>query len=127
MPTIYVIEDDDLMAECIARACRRTLTPAPTVKTFSDVLAAIQSIDADSPRLIFLDILLTGPDGFTFLNELASYQDTARIPVIIVSSLDFCGQDLSPYGVVATLDKSTMRPQDIQRLARRYLGATYVH
>ena len=44
--------------------------------------------------MIFLDILLTGPDGFTFLNELISYSDTAKIPIVIVSSLDFSGKDL---------------------------------
>ena len=31
---------------------------------------------------IFLDILLPGADGFTFLNELTSYPDTAKIPII---------------------------------------------
>ena len=67
-----------------------------------------------------MDILLTGPDGFTFLNELVSYTDTAKIPVVVVSSLDFSKHDLSVYGVVGILDKVTMLPQEITGYVREY-------
>ena len=70
--------------------------------------------------MIFLDILLDGPDGFTFLNELVSYTDTAKIPVVIISSLDLSDKDLSVYGVVGVLDKAEMVPKDIKRYARQY-------
>jgi len=112
---IYIIEDDEIMAECIARACKEG-----EVKIFPDAIAAMDAISSEIPDLIFLDVLLTGPDGFTFLNELASYQDTAKIPIVIVSSLDFKGQDLSAYGVVGILDKSTMTPKDMEEYVKRY-------
>ena len=114
---IYIIEDEEIMAECIAQAC----APAPT-KIFGNAIAAMNHLATatENPQLIFLDILLTGPDGFTFLNELVSYQDTAKIPVVVVSTLDFTEQDLSVYGVVGKLNKTTMRPQDIRRYARTY-------
>ena len=73
-------------------------------------------------KLIFLDIMLDGPDGFTFLNELVSYTDTAKIPIVIVSSLDFDNVDLSIYGVVGVLNKDTMVPEDIKRYAKEYCG-----
>ena len=41
-------------------------------------------------------------------------QDTARIPVVLISSLDFSNRNLSHYGVVQVLQKSTMTPEDIQ-------------
>lgn len=112
--SIYIIEDDPEFAECLARYC-----DCPT-RIFSDVLEAISALDSDFPCLIFLDILLTGPDGFTLLNELASYEDTARIPIVIVSSLDFSGKDLSSYGVVATLKKEELTPKEIKKYATRY-------
>lgn len=112
---IYIIEDDEIMAECIARACKEEKT-----KIFSNAIAAMDAISNKIPNLILLDILLTGPDGFTFLNELASYQDTAKIPIVIISSLDFRSQDLSNYGVVGALDKATMIPEDIEKYAKRY-------
>ena len=116
---IYVIDDDEIMAGCIAGACK----DIDKVKIFSNAIEAVQNIGkSDIPKLIFLDILLDGPDGFTLLNELASYADTGCVPVVIVSSLDFAGHDLENYGVVGILDKSTMTPDDIKQYAEKYCG-----
>lgn len=113
--SVFVIDDDKIMAECIA------LAAGEDALMFSNAIEAVNEIsDGVVPELIFLDVLLDGPDGFTFLNELASYTDTARIPVVLVSSLDFSGQDLSSYGVVGVLDKSKMKPEDIKRYVKEY-------
>ena len=113
---IFVIDDDEIMAECIARACKNF-----EVKKFGDAITAMEAIsDGEIPELIFLDILLTGPDGFTFLNELISYDDTAKIPVVVVSSLDFSKRDLKVYGVVGTLVKDKMLPREILAYAEEY-------
>ena len=72
--------------------------------------------------MIFLDILLDGPDGFTFLNEMRSYEDLSRVPVVIMSSLNFAGRDLSAYGVVGYLNKSEMTPADVVEYVERYCG-----
>ena len=115
---IYVIEDDKLMADCIISAVQSV--SKVEVKHFSDVVTAVQALENGVPDLIFLDILLTGPDGFTFLNELVSYSDTARIPVVIASSLDFGDKDLSGYGVVGVLSKEKMIPEDIKKYVGEY-------
>ena len=111
---IYIIDDDDIMAECIARA-----VDAPA-RIFSNAIEAINAIDDEFPDLIFLDILLDGPDGFTFLNELASYQDTAKIPIVIVTSLDLSGRNLEQYGVVGILSKDDMTPKEIKAYVDQY-------
>ena len=111
---IFVIDDDLLMAKCIANATKK-----PT-RIFSNAIEAMNALDEEMPSLIYLDILLTGPDGFTFLNELISYSDTAKIPVVIVSSLDFSDKDLSTYGVVGILSKDSMTPLEIKRYADDY-------
>ena len=113
---IFIIDDDEIMAECIAKAC----TPAK-VQWFSNAIEAMSVIaQGITPRLIFLDVLLDGPDGFTFLNELVSYQDTAKIPIVIISSLNLNKQDFTDYGVVGVLDKSTMDPKEIKQYATQY-------
>ncbi|MBR3220520.1 response regulator [Candidatus Saccharibacteria bacterium] len=112
---IFIIEDDEIMAECVANA----VAPIPT-KIFSNGVDAVAALDEQLPKLIFLDILLDGPDGFTFLNELASYSDTNKIPIVIISSLDFSGQDLASYGVVGILDKTKMVPKEIKSYAQRF-------
>ena len=112
---IYVIDDDSDMAECIARACN------VQVRIFSNAIDAMNAIsDGELPTLIFLDILLDGPDGFTFLNELVSYDDTNKIPSVVVSSLDYKKENLSQYGVVGFLNKDTMMPQEILSYAKQY-------
>lgn len=66
--TIFIIEDDPLMAECISRAASRTLVSSknnssansPTIKIFSDAISAINALSGRLPDLIILDILLNG-------------------------------------------------------------------
>ena len=112
---IFIIDDDEIMAECIKNAV------GVEAKIFTDAYAAMAAIvDGELPEMIFLDILLDGPDGFTFLNELVSYTDTAKIPVVIISSLDFSDKDLSMYGVVGVLDKAEMVPKDIKDYVGQY-------
>lgn len=113
---IYIIDDDEIMCECIARACGEDVE----MRKFSNAYDAMNAVDEKVPDLIFLDILLDGADGFTFLNELASYTDTAKIPVVLVSSLSFEGQDLTGYGVVGVLDKAKMVPEEILGYVKKY-------
>lgn len=113
---IYVVDDDVVMAKCIARACGKR-----EVKVFGNAIEVMGAIsNGELPELMFLDILLTGPDGFTLLNEMVSYTDTAQIPVILVTSLDMGGRDLSKYGVVGLLEKETMKPEDVRYYAEKY-------
>ena len=112
---IFVIDDDKDMAACIKRACRKESI------IFTNAIDAMSEIASGTiPDLIFLDILLDGPDGFTFLNELVSYSDTAKIPVVVTTSLDLSRQNLSSYGVVAILHEDTMLPKDIKKYADEY-------
>lgn len=112
---IFVIDDDEIMAECVAMACKKE------VKVFTNAIEAMNAIsDGELPELIFLDVLLDGPDGFTFLNELVSYDDTVKIPIVIVSSLDLRGRNLLEYGVVGVLNKEKMKPQEICDYVQQY-------
>ena len=117
---IYIIDDDEIMSECVARACG----PEAEVRRFSNAIEAMSAMSGENgtkiPKLIFLDILLDGPDGFTLLNELVSYTDTAMIPIVIVSSINFHGRDLTEYGVVGVLDKAKMMPEEILRYVQKY-------
>lgn len=112
---IFVVDDDEVMAECVANATGQD------VMVFSNGISAMEEIANDKiPDLIFLDILLDGPDGFTFLNELVSYGDTVKIPVVVVTSLEIKKKDLSMYGIVGILNKDTMKPKDIRKYVEQY-------
>lgn len=114
---IYIIDDDNDFAECIARMVRTFCNDE--VRIFTNAIEAISATNEEMPKLIFLDILLDGPDGFTFLNELMSYSDTEKIPVAIMSSLKF-KERLNEYGVVAVLDKAEMVPDGVKEIVEKY-------
>ncbi len=120
MTKIYIIEDEPIMADVIGLAAQTTQIPTlggkteqPVIEVFNDAVSAMNAVREELPDLILLDVLLSGPDGFTFLNEMISYTDTAKIPVILISTLDLSHRNLEHYGVRQTLDKATMTPEDI--------------
>lgn len=118
MALAYIIEDNEIMSELFARY----LNGITETKIFHDAISAISEISDDQPDLIFLDILLTGPDGFTFLNEIVSYEDTGKIPVVIISSLDFQLESLKNYNVVKILNKDTLLPDDLRAVTQEILA-----
>ena len=118
MALAYIIEDNEIMSELFARY----LNGITETKIFHDAISAISEISDDQPDLIFLDILLTGPDGFTFLNEIVSYEDTGKIPVVIISSLDFQLESLKNYNVVKILNKAALLPSDLRAVAQEILA-----
>ncbi len=112
---IFVIDDEEAMAKCIKRAAKKE------TRIFNNAIDAMTEVaNGEMPDLIFLDILLDGPDGFTFLNEMVSYNDTAKVPVVLVTSLELPKVDYGVYGVVGILNKETMTPEDIRGYAKQY-------
>lgn len=107
---IYIVDDDHLMAECLARYLR-----PEEVRIFSNAIDAAANIDEDAPKLIFLDVLLDGPDAFTFLNEIVSYENTAKIPVVIITSLNLEEESLKVYGVKKVLKKESLTPEEVKK------------
>lgn len=116
--TIFIIDDDELFADCIKSAVQKSAQNLE-IKTFKNAIDAMGSLESPLPSLIFLDILLPGADGFTFMNELTSYPDTAQIPIVLVTSLTLPETDLSIYGVRGILNKETMKPEEVTDYVHR--------
>lgn len=112
---IHLIDDDPIFRDIM----RRYLKPH-RVHGFGNSIDAIKKLEDELPDLIFLDLLLDGPDGFTYLNEIASYADTNQIPVVLVSSLYHTLPKMSSYNVIAYLDKTTFTPVDVKKLLARF-------
>ena len=124
---IFIIEDDPILATLFQSNLDKFFHQKNLnyqTRIFSNAIDAISAMPEDclAPRLLILDILLTGPDGFTLLNELASYPDLAKIPVIIVSSLHFSMPILEAYNVKKILNKTTMHPSDLLRAVQEVLS-----
>lgn len=118
---ILIIDDDFLLSKLLANSLR----PEFSVEVANDAYQALSSLEREVPDLIILDILLPALNGLGFLNDLRSYADTAKVPVIICSSIaEGLNQDLMrASGVVKILDKTTMQPSDIKAYAKQALGA----
>lgn len=113
MSLIYIIEDEPIMADCLAAAIAGVAEEPFEYGIFNDAVSAMAAVNERLPDVILLDVMLSGPDGFTFLNEMISYHDTANVPVILISTLDLAHRNLEHYGVVKVLDKAKMTPEDI--------------
>ncbi|TWO99227.1 response regulator [TM7 phylum sp. oral taxon 351] len=112
---IFIIEDDPDFAEIYQKHLVRNFPEIP-VRIFYNAIEANEVFselsEEELPSLIILDILLTGPDGFTLLNELLSYPETSQIPVLLISSLNLGQMSLQAYNVRAILNKETFTPDD---------------
>ena len=120
-PLVYIIEDDEIMSDLLSGYIDDFTSP----KVFHDAYAAIAAIDQETPSAILLDILLTGPDGITFLNEIMSYEETAKIPIIIITSLELNIDKLENYGVVKVFNKATMKPNEIKTFVKNLVGGNH--
>lgn len=123
MSLIYIIEDEPIMADCIASAIMGVAEDPVEIAVFNDGVSAMATMNEKLPDVVLLDVMLTGPDGFAFLNEMISYPDTAKIPVVLISSLDLSRRNLEHYGVKQVLDKAKMTPEDIYAAIKTALSA----
>ena len=105
---IFIIEDDRGWENYYRRILK-----SYELDFFHDGVGAIAAMAEEMPELVILDILLTGPTGFAVLNEMRSYPDLAKVPVIIVTSVSIKDELAKQYGVVEVLDKGKMTPQEL--------------
>ena len=124
---IFIIEDDPDFAEIYQKHLKRNFPEIP-LQIFYNAIEANAAFselsEEELPSLIILDVLLTGPDGFTLLNELLSYPETSQIPVLLISSLNLGQMSLQAYNVRAILNKETFTPADFVNQAQDILKST---
>jgi DNA-binding response OmpR family regulator len=114
MSHVLLIEDEPWLGELYQQLLGRE----HNVTWLRDGYDAMDHIDQKRPDIIVLDILLPWASGIQLLHELVSYDDTAKIPVILFSAAlpeDLDADVLRAYGVVATLDKTAVKPSQVLR------------
>ena len=124
---VFIIEDDPDFAEIYQKHLARNFPEIP-LQIFYNAIEANAAFselrEEELPSLIILDVLLTGPDGFTLLNELLSYPETSQIPVLLISSLNLAKFSLHAYNVRAILNKETFTPADFVNQVQDILKST---
>ena len=113
-----LIVDDDPDARRILTMVMEALGIA--VESAEDGQQALEMINAHTPTLVFLDLMMPVMDGFEVLFRLRSTPITRRIPVIVVSAVSQ-NEMLDLPGVSKVIAKSTMRVSEVQGLIQKYL------
>ena len=80
---IYLLEDDDSIRNFVAYALNNSGMESQGFSTPSDFWAAMAQ---EVPDLVLLDIMLPEEDGLEVLKKLRGRQETAQLPVIILTA-----------------------------------------
>jgi DNA-binding response OmpR family regulator len=81
--TVLVVDDDRPMRAL----CRASLEKAGfQVLEAADGEAALESVKAEPPNLILLDIMMPGISGWEVTSELLANRSTDQIPIIFISA-----------------------------------------
>ena len=113
-PVVYLVEDDEGIRELVLYALE---SAGFSARGFDGGEPFWQVMTQQKPDLVLLDIMLPGEDGLTLLTRLRSTADTARLPVVMLTSktseydkvkgLDLGADDYiaKPFGVMELLSR----------------------
>ncbi len=80
---ILVVDDEAVLVETIAYNLEQA---GYQVITASDGVSALEATHKEAPDLIILDIMLPGMDGLEICRQLRREDDTATIPIIMLTA-----------------------------------------
>jgi len=83
---IILIDDSDVQLQNAKLLLERNQY---SVQVLSDTEKALSFLKANRPRLIILDIMMPGMDGFTLLKSIKEDALLSTVPVIILSGKPF--------------------------------------
>lgn len=116
MKKVLLVEDDLWLRELYGSALEKVVDIELHYADSAD--AALGVLDNESIDLVVLDMFLGAHNGVEFLHEIASYQDTRQIPIVILSAVHQHDFGMQPdrwrhYGVTEYLYKPTTKPQQL--------------
>jgi len=112
-PRIVVVDDNADMREYLTRLLQGRFQ----VETFCDGQAALEAIRADPPALLLSDVMMPGLDGFGLVRELRSGEETASLPIILISAR--AGEEARVEGHASGADDYLVKPFSAKELVAR--------
>jgi CheY-like chemotaxis protein/signal transduction histidine kinase/CHASE3 domain sensor protein len=101
-PLVVIVEDDKNFASILQDYSRDHGYKSVIVNEGTD---AVQIIKDNKPDAVILDIMLPGKDGWQILKELKNDEDTADIPVHLMSAGDAAATRVRKEGAISFLKK----------------------
>lgn len=121
---VLLVEDDVWLKELYSDAIKKH--DSTELVLVSSAEEALDAIDSHKIDLIVLDMFLPEHNGIELLHEIASYEDSSRIPVIILSAVherDFAlkKERWHHYGIKRYLYKPAYKPDEIAEVIHEIL------
>ncbi|AXK73209.1 response regulator [Lysobacter sp. TY2-98] len=113
---VLVVDDNADMRAYL----ERLLTPLYDVVTCANGLDALAQVHARRPDLILSDVMMPGIDGFELLRRLRDDDDTAALPLILLSAR--AGEEARLEGLQAGADDYLTKPFQARELIARVQG-----
>jgi len=111
---VLVIEDDDFSADFLQRYLT---TIGYEVVRAPDGEEGLRKLYQENPDLILLDVMMPGMDGFQVCERIRSDQETAHIPVLMVTALYETEERIK--ALEAGADDFLSKPFNVYELAAR--------
>jgi PAS domain S-box-containing protein len=115
---ILVVDDEPAAVEVMAE---RVVEMTGTVLRAHGGVEAIETARRELPDVILLDLLMPDVNGFDVVNALQERPETARIPILIITSKRVTAADRTSLNgnVTAIMEKATFRPGQLTDEIRR--------
>ena len=110
-PTILLVEDDDDITEVLCLVLSGLGYDVVTANDGAQALAALRS-DRELPRLILLDLMMPGMNGWEFRVEQMRDPRLRDIPVVVMTGIGDAENEAAAMGVDGLLAK----PVDLDEL-----------
>lgn len=121
---ILVVDDDPSVGIVFQMALRPL---GIEIKVALDGCEALAAIEARTPAVILLDLMMPCLDGYEVMDKLKSDPITAQIPIIIFSAVVGSlrqGKQTWPAQVVEVVEKGSARPSAIRAYIEDVVLAT---
>ena len=120
---ILLVEDDRFLRKAAEAALKRR---GYHVVTASDGEEALRLVRTEKPELILLDLIIPKIQGFEVLRTIKAAEETAAIPVIVLSNLsqDHDREATLAAGAVAHLVKANISLENLVATVDRALAGT---
>ncbi len=112
-PTVLVIDDDTAIHGLVRRLFEKHPVEVAVARNGEEGIRMARILN---PRVITLDVIMEGADGWEILRRLKADPQLSRIPVILMSILDTHGD---PRGILA--EEVFTKPVDVDRLSSAIL------
>ncbi len=111
--TLILIGEDEPDNQLIMQTVVESLAGA-RAEVASDGLAVLASVERERPRMILLDLMMPGLDGFQVTRQLKADPSTADIPIVAISAL--ARPDDREAALAAGCDNFVRKPFELDEL-----------